>query len=272
MRIDDVQRALNSANTVRMPKITRDHYTAVWRNRVLWMLWALLGFWAFGTLDSSATALILQWLEFFGVWGGIGRSDSSSGWMVLSSSRFLSVRFSHWLEVSGVWQWFKRPVSSSLWIISVIGWYLSGKNHPADGGSWRVGRDWASGFLQWLDGFVLWSVLGRLDFSSGWMVLSSSRFLSVRFSHWLEVVARWMVCGWGDSSSRWRFLALRRFLSDWIPPASGDSGPWQRAKKKPAAGAVGFEIEKGRSDHFSLSARRLRAATISSSALAAPVQ
>ena len=49
--ICDVQRALNSANTVRMPKITRDHYTAVRRNRTLW------------SVGLPATAPGLHWLE-----------------------------------------------------------------------------------------------------------------------------------------------------------------------------------------------------------------
>lgn len=50
-RIDGVPRALNSANTVRMPKITRDHYTAVRRNRTLW------------SVGLPATAPGLHWLE-----------------------------------------------------------------------------------------------------------------------------------------------------------------------------------------------------------------
>ena len=152
----------------------------------------------------------------------------------------------------------------------------------------------------------------RCKSSTGWMFVACEGVVSVRISHWLGDFGRWTACeriniqpvdvcgvwGWAERpyfSSGWMFLIADWPGSEKIIQSLGNLGCWPRKsgelKESEESGELKESEEskesgeqksplreqralryRGGRNHFSLSARRLRAATISSSAFAAPVQ
>lgn len=131
----------------------------------------------------------------------------------------------------------------------------------------------------------LWRVRGLSAsvFPIGWVISVAGRHVSGINIQPVDVCGVW---GWAERpyfSSGWMFLIADWHGSEKIIQSLGNLGCWPRKsgelkeleeseeQKSPLREQRALRYRGGR-NHFSLSARRLRAATISSSAFAAPVQ